>query len=125
MQTEARRLSWRRKDIKRKCLKSGNHEYYSVEEVQKRWTLFDDACAYCGSTDRLTRDHFIPLNSGGADAIWNIIPACLSCNASKQDDDAEQWYKKSRAYSAYRWQRILGIMRVESGVMSDDRYISD
>lgn len=42
-------------------------------------------CLACGSTERLTRDHIIPLDwPEGTNFLWNIQPLCLSCNATKQ-----------------------------------------
>jgi len=40
-------------------------------------------CFYCGSEERLTLDHFIPLIRGGATARGNIVIACKACNSSK------------------------------------------
>ena len=37
---------------------------------------FDNACAYCGATGTLERDHVIPLSKGGSNTIDNIVPAC-------------------------------------------------
>lgn len=41
------------------------------------------ACVKCGSTERLTIDHIIPLSKGGEHDISNIQPLCLSCNDKK------------------------------------------
>lgn len=43
-------------------------------------------CAYCGralSTQRLTRDHVMPLSLGGRDSWTNVVAACLACNQRK------------------------------------------
>lgn len=42
------------------------------------------ACIYCGSTERLTIDHDIPISRGGNDTIDNLQTACLPCNANKR-----------------------------------------
>ena len=50
-------------------------------------------CIYCGrelGKDR-TLDHVVPLSRGGAHAKRNLVPACRSCNSSKQDKDLSQW----------------------------------
>lgn len=113
--TEGRRVSWRRKDVKRKKLKSGNREFYSAAQLAERYSLFGNTCAYCGSQFRLTIDHFVSLNCHGADAIWNIVPACVACNSSKQDADAEIWYKSKAFYCEQRWQLILKSCKREGG----------
>lgn len=109
-QTDARRLSWKRKHNKRRSLIADNREVYGLHEVNELFSTFQHSCAYCGSQEKLTLDHFVPVNMGGTDAIWNIVPACFSCNSSKQDDDAETWYKRKSFYSETRWQFIMNRM---------------
>ncbi len=51
-------------------------------EILKR--IFNNRCVYCGKhTQRLEKDHIIPLSKGGAFTLHNIVPACRSCNAKK------------------------------------------
>lgn len=40
-------------------------------------------CFYCGSTERLTVDHIIPLKHGGSNLASNMITSCHSCNSTK------------------------------------------
>ena len=43
-------------------------------------------CAYCGrefSSQRLTRDHVIPISKGGSDTWTNVVAACMPCNQKK------------------------------------------
>jgi 5-methylcytosine-specific restriction endonuclease McrA len=42
-------------------------------------------CAYCGATEDLQVDHFIPISLGGTNDLSNFVPACVSCNASKNN----------------------------------------
>lgn len=57
--------------------------------------VFDHRCAYCPSqcslcktgTHELTQDHVWPLSKGGPHTASNIVPACRSCNASKNAGD--------------------------------------
>ena len=46
-------------------------------------------CAYCGKEftlfNRETRDHVIPISKGGDNTKENIVPACRSYNAKKND----------------------------------------
>lgn len=40
-------------------------------------------CLRCGSPERITVDHIIPLKKGGTDTKENVQPLCLSCNCWK------------------------------------------
>lgn len=43
-------------------------------------------CAYCGTifhSDKLTRDHVMPLSRGGKDEWTNVVTACGRCNSHK------------------------------------------
>jgi len=40
-------------------------------------------CAYCGQIRPLEPDHVMPVVAGGTSDIDNIVPACRSCNSSK------------------------------------------
>jgi 5-methylcytosine-specific restriction endonuclease McrA len=43
-------------------------------------------CVYCGKKPKeLTMDHITPLSKGGAHTMSNVVPACRSCNAKKND----------------------------------------
>lgn len=52
-------------------------------------------CVYCGCQqgfwNPITLDHFIPLDSGGGTVPENMVPACLSCNASKRNAAPDMW----------------------------------
>lgn len=52
-----------------------------LEEIIKE----NSECVYCGSRDRLTIDHMIPVKRGGNNEITNLVPACLACNSGKKD----------------------------------------
>lgn len=44
---------------------------------------YGNVCLACGSTERLTPDHVVPLARGGENVIDNIQPLCLDCNRRK------------------------------------------
>lgn len=70
--------------------------------------VFNHSCAYCGKpSKRLQQEHFIAVTIGGNYTINNIIPACKSCNSSKQDRDFFDWYPKQPFYSKRREAKIL------------------
>jgi len=58
-------------------------------------------CTYCGSDDKLSLDHLIPISRCGVDprvgailnSTDNIVCACKKCNSSKGDKDIFEWYR--------------------------------
>ena len=58
-------------------------------------------CIYCGQNSE-SIDHVLPRSKGGLSITENCIPACLSCNGSKSDNDAFEWYRKQRFYDPRR-----------------------
>lgn len=52
---------------------------------KKRAALYGLPCHYC-TVPATTADHIIPLNLGGSDETWNLVPACRDCNAAKSQD---------------------------------------
>ncbi len=64
----------------------------------QEWKLileqFEYKCTYCDVTGKLTQDHIIPISKGGCHTKYNVVPACMSCNASKHDTDLEVWINK-------------------------------
>ena len=64
-------------------------------DIQRLLARHRFACAYCGETGRLDIDHVVPLKRGGRHAIGNLLPACRTCNASKN----------ARFLAAWRWGR--------------------
>lgn len=85
--------------------------------TKKQWleikSKFDNRCAYCGENKELQQEHFIPLAKGGEFTHNNIIPACKSCNSSKQDKDFFDWYPKQDFYSKKREAKILDFLNYE------------
>lgn len=86
----------------------------------KQWVSikqhFDNKCAYCGKELSLVQEHFIPVNKGGEFTKNNIIPACKSCNSSKQDEDFFVWYPKYKYYSKERELKILKYLNYKKGI---------
>jgi len=97
----------RRRHHRKKCV---HCVAYTHSDIKQRFLDFNNECAYCGSDRALTRDHFIPVFTGGADVISNIVCACHSCNASKRDNDPHEWYAKQPFYSKMRWRKILKVL---------------
>lgn len=78
--------------------------------TKEEWKLivdfFDSGCAYCGRPKSLAREHFVPVSNGGSFTKENIIPACRSCNSSKNNKGFSEWYPFYKYYSAEREQKI-------------------
>ena len=60
-----------------------------------------NSCIYCGKTSE-SIDHVLPRSRGGLSITENCVPACLSCNGSKTDNDVFEWYRKQRFYDPRR-----------------------
>jgi len=46
----------------------------------------DGRCHYCGKElKRWTIDHLEPVSMGGIHDLYNLVPACRSCNSQKGD----------------------------------------
>ena len=61
---------------------TGNHTLHEWVELKDS---FGNVCVFCGSDEKLTKDHVIPLSRGGSDYIENIQPLCRSCNSKKHN----------------------------------------
>lgn len=79
--------------------------------VKKDWLEcfehFDKSCAYCGGREAIQVEHIVPLSLHGSHTKENIIPACASCNGSKQDVLVEIWYPQQPFYDREREKKIL------------------
>lgn len=68
--------------------------FWSLEDEQFMGTIFQDQCPWCGSTQNLEREHFIPISSGGKTLPGNIYPCCIECNRGidgKHTQSALEW----------------------------------
>tara|TARA_Y100001968_G_C18810302_1_gene459802 strand:+ start:81 stop:473 length:393 start_codon:yes stop_codon:yes gene_type:complete len=61
----------------------------------------EKSCIYCGKQSE-SIDHIIPRSRGGMSITENCVPACLSCNGDKSDQEAFEWYRKQRFYDPRR-----------------------
>lgn len=52
---------------------------------------YRNRCAYCEADGPLQKDHIIPITRGGRHSIGNLLPACKSCNSSKNDTLLIKW----------------------------------
>jgi 5-methylcytosine-specific restriction endonuclease McrA len=98
----------------------------TIEEWNDIKLYFDNSCAYCGMTEEkhlekfneiLHQEHFIALSNGGEYTCNNIIPACRSCNSSKNNKDFFEWYPKQEFYSSEREEKIMKFLNYKSNDM--------
>ena len=75
---------------------------HTTNEWNELKDYYNNVCLCCGTKDRLTRDHVIPISLGGTDHIDNIQPLCHSCNSSKhtKSTDYRPRFEKMR-YGIY------------------------
>ena len=98
---------------KREALKRNVLATMTDEEWLECQNYFKDEngnlrCAYCNKVIEVaTVEHFIPIAKGGTLTKENVLPACLSCNTSKQDKDFFEWYPQQEFYSKEREEKIL------------------
>lgn len=82
-----------------------NRQHKSHDITKSEWErckeYFDNACAYCGTTEDghrinfkqdLHREHIDPE---GKNDITNCVPSCKSCNSSKHTFSLGEWYNST------------------------------
>lgn len=72
--------------VRRRRAKQAQAEY---PLTSKEWQIVLDKygrkCVYCGSKKKIEMDHVVPLSKGGKHSMQNVLPACRSCNAEKNN----------------------------------------
>lgn len=64
---------------------------------QKIWVADGYKCVYCGAQmgkSPMSIDHFVPLETGGANDTSNFLTACKGCNKKKGSMDPHDWCLK-------------------------------
>ena len=76
----------------KKARKLGTHTPHKWQKLKEE---FDGRCVRCWKkSDRIEKDHIIPIYQGGSDHIRNIQPLCKSCNCAKGPETVN--WKKAR-----------------------------
>lgn len=108
-------------------LTNGTMDLGSLRDDERLKLVLGQACCYCGTRDRLTLDHVIPLSRGGVDCADNLLWACSRCNSSKGATDLMEWYQRAGAFPPLllirRYLKLAIIYCRENGLM--DVGISD
>jgi 5-methylcytosine-specific restriction endonuclease McrA len=58
---------------------------FDMEAWKEKLESLHYKCQMCGTDERITIDHIIPLSKGGTNHIDNLQPLCHSCNSSKNN----------------------------------------
>ncbi len=81
---EPRKIRYHRKKIN-----GGGHTNFEWENLLDD---YDHSCAKCGRSGIvLTKDHIVPIRTGGTDRISNIQPLCARCNSKKGSLDTVKY----------------------------------
>lgn len=115
---------YRQRSQKRRAIKKRLPHTLTLDQWEKIKNDFNNECAYCGKTEQehreefneqLHQEHFIPLSKGGEYTHNNIIPACRSCNTSKNNTDFFEWYPTYEHYDKQRETKILEYINNQKG----------
>jgi 5-methylcytosine-specific restriction endonuclease McrA len=79
---------------RRRARRRGNGVFVVTERDRRR--ILSSPCLACGSLDRVSVDHLIPIARGGTDGVGNYAPLCLPCNTSKGALTYAEWRYSDR-----------------------------
>ncbi len=83
---------------RRRAKKIALPNVFTADELRQCLLYWENKCAYCGSSDNLTMDHFIPLASKNELCLGtvkeNMVPACKHCNIAKHNKSPYVWATK-------------------------------
>jgi hypothetical protein len=101
---------------KRKAKLRGNTTVkVTARQIRERKAEFNNCCAFCGvdakhprnhGCKQLTDEHVVAIHQGGPHSLGNILPACKTCNSSKNDREVETWYRRQPFFTEARWRKI-------------------
>lgn len=94
-----RRNPQRKRDgeARRRARKNGaDVREFTDQQWRRMVDRYRGCCHYCGDHTTLTQDHVIPLFRGGRHSTGNIVPACGTCNSSKNDRLIVEWRASKR-----------------------------
>ena len=94
---------------KRRLKEQSQGNGISKEQWLEIMTFFNWKCAYSGENlteNNRSLDHIIPLNRGGENEIWNLVPMLKNYNSQKYTNDMLEWYILQPFYSEERLNKI-------------------
>lgn len=72
-------------------------------------------CVYCGATEGLGIDHFIPYSQGGSSMPFNLVACCESCNGRKSDKSPGEYVLTLMGMKEEIMRLALAFFRREAG----------
>lgn len=109
---DVKNAAWER----RRALEHNLANDYTTEQWEQCKSDFNSTCAYCGKTEKLTIEHFVPVSKLGELTGNNVLPVCSHCNSSKGNRKFELWYPKQPFYSKQREKKVLGYLKYKKNV---------
>lgn len=67
---------------RRRALESAVSNTLTIDQVRCKFLI--GHCFYCGSSEDLELDHFVPVSKNGGTTLGNTVIACRKCNSSKR-----------------------------------------
>ena len=55
-------------------------------------------CLYCGTGERLSLDHFLPVAKGGTNCTRNLFTACVPCNSARGTKNVRTFCSNDAVY---------------------------
>jgi len=75
----------------------------SVPPELKEAIPHKDFCLVCGSVEKLTVDHIVPVSKGGAEkSKRNLMILCSDCNKYKADLEPLVWLEKLQTFDSLK-----------------------
>lgn len=74
----------KRGHYRRDMLERFTEKEFTAEEWKQCLDSYGGRCLWCGTTERITIDHVVPLSKGGSNRLENLQPLCVSCNSKKR-----------------------------------------
>lgn len=70
---------------------------------------FGGLCAYGCGRSATSVDHVWPVSRGGRSVPGNLVPACSSCNSSKNNGDPTPWFERGSAAFPNAWADLVSL----------------
>ncbi|KKN21776.1 hypothetical protein LCGC14_0922020 [marine sediment metagenome] len=95
---EKRRAIIKRREARKHSLPST----FTSDEWEEILEMFGNRCIYCGNPGKMEQDHFLPVALGGGYVRGNIVPACKTCNTTKNSKHPRLFVEEGRLKQPFR-----------------------